>query len=270
MTDARLPSRWLTDPALDALSDRLWRVHTSALMWCAEHGTDGQVPTRSLRLLHPDGATVEDAQGLVDAGLWMANAEDGYEVADWGRSQSLAADVEAARAAHRERQARYRARLAASAADSEVTHHVTRHATGDVTQQSLRRGEARRGEVSVPEESPSLSSSEIADATPRPDVLRILDALDAALRANGVTKLPTRSKTNLSAARLLLDRDGRTVEQIERAIRFVQGDEFWRANVLSMAKLREKYEQLQLAAQRPGGSPPARRDVPKDQEWMYR
>ena len=40
MTDARLPSRWLTDPDLDALTDRAWRVHTSALMWSAEQGTD--------------------------------------------------------------------------------------------------------------------------------------------------------------------------------------------------------------------------------------
>ena len=47
MTDARLPGRWLNDPTLDALTDRLWRVHSGALMWSNEHGTDGLIPRRT-------------------------------------------------------------------------------------------------------------------------------------------------------------------------------------------------------------------------------
>ena len=72
MTDARLPGRWLTDPHLEALSDRLWRVHTGALMWSAEQGTDGLLPRRTLRLLHPEIATLDDAQALVDHGDFVA------------------------------------------------------------------------------------------------------------------------------------------------------------------------------------------------------
>jgi len=93
-------------------------------------------------------------------------------------------------------------------------------------------------------------SSEVAAATPRPDVDHVLDLLDEELRRNGVTKLPARSKKNIDAARLLIDRDGRSLEQIESAIRWCQSDEFWRSNVLSMSKLRDKYEQLQQAAKR--------------------
>jgi hypothetical protein len=140
MTDARLPSRWLTDPALEALSDRLWRIHTAALMWSAEQGTDGRMPPRTLRLLHPDGATASDADELVAAELWRTTS-DGYEVIDWGRTQSLAADVEATRAANRERQARHRARAAAAAPAATVAR--------DVTGQSRRRGEARLGQVGM-------------------------------------------------------------------------------------------------------------------------
>jgi hypothetical protein len=42
-----------------------------------------------------------------------------------------------------------------------------------------------------------------------------------------------------------------------RAIDWCQDDEFWRSNVLSMPKLREKYEQLRLQAsrRRTGGRP---------------
>ena len=92
-------------------------------------------------------------------------------------------------------------------------------------------------------------SSEVAVAPVRPDVERVLDYLDEALTANGSPK-PSRTKKNHDAARLLIDKDHHTVEAIERAIDFATNDEFWRTNILSMSKLRDKYEQLRLAAQR--------------------
>lgn len=143
MTDARLPDRWLTDARLDALSDRLWRVHTYALMWSAEQGTDGLIPRPTLRLLHPEAATAEDARGLIAAGLWAAEG-DGYRVARWEESQSLAADVERGRAANRERQARHRAKTAKPTAD---TTPEPGHVTRDVTRESPRQGQARQGQA---------------------------------------------------------------------------------------------------------------------------
>jgi len=95
------------------------------------------------------------------------------------------------------------------------------------------------------------STSEVADAPLRGDVKRVLDLLDEEIERNGGRR-PQRSKKNIDAARLLLDRDGKTVEQVEAAIRWCQADEFWRANVLSMSKLREKYETLRLQAARSG------------------
>ena len=44
----------------------------------------------------------------------------------------------------------------------------------------------------------------------------------------------------------MLDRDGRTVEQVRYLIDWSQRDEFWRTNILSMSKLREKFDQLRL------------------------
>lgn len=94
------------------------------------------------------------------------------------------------------------------------------------------------------------SSSEVSD--PRPDIEEVLDYLDAALAANG-SKIPTRSRKNVDAARLLLDRDGKTIAQVKACIDFATTDEFWRSNILSMSKLREKYDQLRLKAQRQSG-----------------
>lgn len=50
--------------------------------------------------------------------------------------------------------------------------------------------------------------------------------------------------------RLLRERDGKTPEQIEAIIRFSQADSFWKGNILSMPKLREKWDQLWMKAQK--------------------
>jgi len=51
----------------------------------------------------------------------------------------------------------------------------------------------------------------------------------------------------------MLDRDGRTEQQVMGAINWCQTDDFWRSNILSMPKLREKYDQLRLQAERQRG-----------------
>lgn len=145
MTDARLPGRWLNDPTLDALTDRLWRVHSGALMWSNEHGTDGLIPRRTLRLLHPDGATPDDARGLISAGLWAAEG-DAFRVQAWEQTQTPAAIVEHQRERNRlKNQAlreRERAKRAAASDSSPVTGHVTGYAGGQDRQGQDRTGKA--------------------------------------------------------------------------------------------------------------------------------
>jgi hypothetical protein len=87
---------------------------------------------------------------------------------------------------------------------------------------------------------------------PREDVTRLCIHLANRIEANGA-KRPTIGKGWHDAARLMLDNDGRTEQEIHGAIDWCQTDEFWRANVLSMPKLREKYDQLRMQAQRRQG-----------------
>jgi hypothetical protein len=59
------------------------------------------------------------------------------------------------------------------------------------------------------------------------------------------------------SADLMLRRDGRSPPQVSALIRWVQRDEFWKSNVLSMDKLREKFDQLEMKMHqlsRKGGS----------------
>ena len=93
------------------------------------------------------------------------------------------------------------------------------------------------------------SSSEVAIATTRPDVDYLCNLLADLIAENG-SKRPTPGKGWHDSARLLIDKDGRTLEQVEAAIRWSQANAFWKSNILSMPKLREKYDTLRLQAQR--------------------
>lgn len=58
----------------------------------------------------------------------------------------------------------------------------------------------------------------------------------------------------ITACRLTREQDERTEEQIEAVIRFSQADSFWKSNILSMPKLREKWDQLWMKMRRTTGA----------------
>lgn len=142
-----------------------------------------------------------------------------------------------------------KARLPRYDSDRDTLARDSRHPREDAATGAGEQGNRGTGEQGAEEQA---SSSEVAVATPRPDVDRLLDLLDAEIVRNGGRK-PTRSKKNVDAMRLMLDRDERSPEQVERAIRWCQSDEFWRSNILSASKLREQYEKLRLQAARSQG-----------------
>lgn len=143
---------------------------------------------------------------------------------------------------------------------------------GAVTEASRgeRKGKGREMEEEREEE---WSSGDAADAPrslalvsdDRPDVDRICNHLADRIAANG-SKRPTVTAKWRDSARLMLDRDQRAEHEIHGAIDWCQADEFWRGNVLSLPKLREKFDQLRLQAQRrgPGSSNGPRRG---DIDW---
>ena len=79
------------------------------------------------------------------------------------------------------------------------------------------------------------------------DVQR-LAALFAELRRSNdpKAKVTPKAKGWLDPFRLLLDRDGRTAAEVERVLRWTQGDEFERTVVLSPGKLRKRFDGLKL------------------------
>lgn len=157
---------------------------------------------------------------------------------------------------------KYRLKIGGSAGGAlvqEVHHRGSAGGAPEVVQE-VHRGSApgalkRKNPSTTPQEpsKPFLSAASRRrrgdDKPVRFDVEQICRHLADRIEANG-SKRPTVTAKWRAEARLLLDKDGRTVEQVIRAIDWCQADAFWRSNVLSMPKLREKYDQLRLAAQR--------------------
>jgi hypothetical protein len=85
------------------------------------------------------------------------------------------------------------------------------------------------------------------DPLTRPDVSSLCNLLADLIERNGSLR-PTIGKTWTEAARKMIDIDGRDLDSASRLMRWTQADTFWKANVLSMPKFREKYDQLRLAA----------------------
>jgi hypothetical protein len=108
----------------------------------------------------------------------------------------------------------------------------------------------------------------LADLPPglqlREDVEKICRHLADRIEGNG-SKRPSITKGWRDAARLMLDKDGRTEEQVHAAIDWCQDSEFWRGNILSLPKLREKYDQLRLQAMRERAAPPRTNGGSNDQ-----
>jgi len=116
---------------------------------------------------------------------------------------------------------------------------------GLATVSRLEQGNRGTGEQGNNNPSPAGADAAIV----RPEVDRLCELLADLIEGNG-SKRPVVTARWRTACRLMLDADKRTEAQIEKAMRWCQADEFWRPNILSMPKLREKYDQLRLAAQR--------------------
>lgn len=236
--------------------------------WSMDNLTDGFIPADVL--IRWGGRT--DAGRLVTAGLWYEDeqgGESGWRFHDWARFQPSAAVTEAVRAKEadagvRGNHKRWHVDRQITDPDCEYCYQVPDRepdgGTRDEPESGGESGANRPVPVPVPDPqvSPNGETSPDRDLAtidePRADVERICDHLADRVEANGSNRPPIGKRWH-DAARLMLDRDGRTEDEVHGAIDWCQADEFWRANILSLPTLREKYDTLRLQAQRkPRGS----------------
>lgn len=235
---AALAGGYYDDPAVIAAGPDAELLYIRLLSWCALHPeTDGAVPVEvaTSRLGLTDASARLDA--LTTHGLVTADATT-ITVASWvrwnGAWGEITAKSDARKAAARERKARQRAHAAQDAAKPAAATAPAPDPTPTATDDD--------------------SVLEAVIVTPEPtNVRRDVESVCYHM-ANSVCertgRRPRITKKWLDSARLMIDRDGRTPDQIHAAIDWVHNSEFWRANILSIPKLREKWDTLKLQAER--------------------
>lgn len=238
----KLDVGYMSNPkVLSVLDDSTTAIllHIASIAYAAQHLTDGVVPVKAL--LRMTGASHSDAELLIAAGLWNEGPEGGKaEVHDYLRHQRSAAEVKGASEKGK--------RAASVRWDADSNASGMQDALPDASEIAMPREKEREKEKD--KSARSATDAPLA-AAPRNDVARLCAHLAARIEGNGANK-PDIGKTWHDAARLMLDKDDRTEQQIHAAIDWCQDSDFWRANILSMPKLREKFETLRLQAQREG------------------
>jgi hypothetical protein len=215
--------------------------------WASAQLTDGKVPKHMAKAM----ANQEDADALVMAGLWVDDGDD-YRFHDWDVFQPSAAKEKARReeisrvrseAGRKGAQAKWEKERAAGKDGKPDGNTVTTDQQPESKPMAPSRPVPSRPE----EEKEQAPDSAESTATPREDVQEVIDHLMAALKANDVRKAKS-SKAWEDAARLMIDKDGYTVEQIKWITDWATNNHFWKGNILSMPKLREKFDQLKIQA----------------------
>lgn len=220
---------------------------------------------------------------LVDTGAWQwVDEKRSYFISSWLKRNKSRVEVE---------EDRRKAEDAAALGNhrrwhTEQSQPDCRYCAGGVTPPKSPPGSGTRSptgsgtakRVVSPEtetETETEKKSASDDAAPKPDLGRtdveqLCNRLADHVERNGA-KRPTITAKWRDAARLLFDRDQRPVPEVVRVLDWSQADDFWRSNILSVPKFREKYDQLKLQMDRraPGASRPDIAPLASgDEEWM--
>jgi hypothetical protein len=250
------------DKARDSAPFGLWVLAGS---WSSLVNRDGWIPEDELDRFDDDWP--ELAARLVAGGYWWAedrNGEPGFGFNDWQEWNSPdGASASGSYGNH----VRWHVNKAVVKADCEHCPKEPSATREEMDESSPRYRPDDRPDVgggiapnrlpvpepipaTRPEPVPKTATSGRVVADDRPDVAAICERLADLIEANG-SKRPAITAAWRDAARLMLDRDGRSIEEAMGAIEWSQQDPFWKGNILSMPTLRKQYDRLRLAANRP-------------------
>lgn len=226
---ARLDLDYADHPKIVALSDSAFRAHIEMILYARKYMTDGYIPNRVANRVGYE--SVSELLTNDEANPSLVKTEDGsYYLHGYEDMNETKAEIES-----RTRRNAENGKRGGRPKGSKKTQSVSE----SVPQSQTHSGTQNKAETETETDITSGSSSEEL----RPDMQAILDCLDGHLDNNNL-KRPNRTQGNLRAARLLLDRDGHSVDEVKQVIGFAQSNEFWIPNIRSMSKLREKWEQL--------------------------
>lgn len=250
---AKFTLEFADHPKVAGLSDGAFRMLVEMILWSRQGLTDGFIPQAvAHRKWHTDSLTDSGSQSLTELltnderNPSLSEVGGGYLIHDFVEVQGSRESVERRTDTNRRNGNRGGRR--------KVTKSETESVTESEANGSAENRE-QRTEVTTTDVVVTSANDEASSEPPRPDVDELCQHLADRIEANG-SKRPRITKTWRDAARLMLDRDQHPLDEIHRAIDWCQADEFWRANVLSMPKFREKWDQMRLQAARRNNDTP--------------
>ena len=130
-------------------------------------------------------------------------------------------------------------------------------------------GTGEQGNRGTGEQSSSSAKPPAVAKPPRADVEQLCIRLRDHIAGN-TSKTPNITAKWRTEARLLLDRDDIPFDEAVRVLDWCQQDAFWKSNILSMPKFREKFSALQIKSHQSNVSQfPARQTASeKAQGWL--
>lgn len=227
---ARLALDYFDHPKIAGLSSDAIVAHLEMLVYSRKYLTDGVIPMRvAMRyaLQVVDELTSNDPERPS-----VSRCEDGSLILHgYEDFQETKADVESRR--------RSRKDAAEARWSKDAGSNASRNARSNARSNAETETETETSIV------PDSGDTEAATAPLREDVEQLCTLLADRIESNG-SKRPRITKAWRDSARLMLDRDARDHTEAVQVINWSQDDDFWRTNILSMPKLREKYDQLRL------------------------
>lgn len=241
-----LPADYPDDPAIAVLSDAAFRLLIRSTCYARRFSTDGTVPAKVM---------LEYARGKVDVidelmrghHLTRQPRYDRYYVVGYlevGQSSEAIARKRA------ESAIRMKKKRAKDRGSTEFT-------SAGSDEVGVNTGEAQPQAPATSSEAAPPTPADKTPYEPPAIVYRLAHVLADCITANGAAR-PRPGKQNwYDPIRLLIDKDGYTAADIEKAIRWASDDEFWRSNILSGITLRRHMGRLTLKMRQ---GPPSRPD----------
>jgi hypothetical protein len=224
MTWIRIDDNLPDHPKVIGLPDNAFRLYISLLCYSSRYLTDGFIALAAADKLGHDGVFQE----LTAASL-ICPTDNGWHIKNYDEYQSTKAEVDVIKERNRSRTARWREKNKGNAG---VTRNID-VSNSDVTDPP----------TPTPIHTPTPKYSH------QPIHKELAEYLAHRITENG-SKPPTVSDTWINDIRLMVERDNRTIEEIRYMIDWCQDDSFWRSNILSPSKLRAKFDQLRLNAEK--------------------
>ena len=228
----RLGTSFYLDPAVVGAGEAAEVLFLRCIAYSGAEESRGRIPKHVLPVLART-KTKQRVAALLAHGLLVEDGDSVY-IRSWQTWQE-ALDVEA------ERRRRDRDRKRAERENARTVHGQSTDSTLDSPGTVHPVSSRKEVEVEVEKE---RASGKPDETPPRTDVEGLCRYFLAAVARNDV-KATITAKWR-TEARLMLDRDKRDPAEIRAVIDWTVKDSFWRANVLSVPKLREKYDQLRL------------------------